>query len=80
MPTPLSQVPLLQPVVLQAVGGDRSVRRRLMELGLVPGITLCVRKVAPMGDPLELGVRGGSLSIRRLEADQLTVELAGGRS
>lgn len=54
--------------VISEVGGDRAFRRRLMELGLVPGTRIVLHKVAPLGDPLELEVRGCRLSIRRREA------------
>ncbi|MSP72981.1 MAG: ferrous iron transport protein A [Myxococcales bacterium] len=54
--------------VIAEVGGDRSFRRRLMELGLVPGTLVTLRQVAPLGDPLEFEVRGCRLSIRRREA------------
>lgn len=57
-------------VVVQ-VGGERLVRRRLMELGLVPGTEVRVVNVAPLGDPLELVVRGCRLSIRRQEAEAI---------
>ncbi len=63
-----------QPVTIRFVGGDRAFRRRLMELGLVPGTRLEIVGVAPLGDPMELLVRGCSLSIRRGEALALTVE------
>jgi len=46
-----------------------------MELGLVPGTSVCISKVAPLGDPIELMVRGGRLSLRRHEAEILQVEL-----
>jgi ferrous iron transport protein A len=55
-------------VTVESVGGERSFRRRLMELGLVPGTHVQVVGVAPLGDPLELLVRGCSLSIRKGEA------------
>ena len=70
---PLHSVPLNTPYTLTSVGGERSFRRRLLELGLVPGTEVWVRKVAPMGDPLELEVRGCRISIRLHEAQQLTV-------
>lgn len=54
--------------VVSAIGGERAFRRRLMELGLVPGTAVVLRQVAPLGDPLELEVRGCRLSIRRREA------------
>ncbi len=53
---------------IEHVGGERSFRRRLMELGLVPGTRVELKAVAPLGDPLELLVRGASLSIRRADA------------
>jgi Fe2+ transport system protein FeoA len=54
--------------VVTEVGGERAFRRRLMEFGLVPGTKVTLRKVAPLGDPLELEVRGCRLSIRKREA------------
>ncbi len=60
-------------VVVKRVGGERAFRRRLMELGLVPGTRVAVNKVAPLGDPLELRARGCTLSIRRAEAESVEV-------
>lgn len=60
-------------VAIEAVDGERSFRRRLLELGLCPGTTIRVTNVAPLGDPLEIEVRGGRLSIRRDEAAQIRV-------
>jgi ferrous iron transport protein A len=59
--------------VVTAIGGGRPVRRRLLELGLVPGTPVRVVGVSPLGDPLELEVRGSRLSIRKKEA--LTIEV-----
>lgn len=53
---------------IERIGGERSFRRRLMELGLVPGTHVELVGVAPLGDPMELLVRGCSLSIRKGEA------------
>jgi ferrous iron transport protein A len=69
----LATVPTATPVVLQQIGGERGFRRRLMELGLVPGTTVEIVRVAPLGDPLELRVRGCNLSIRRQEAELIVV-------
>jgi len=55
------------------VGGQGSYRRRLMELGILPGTDIRLVSIAPLGDPLELLVRGASLSIRRAEAEQVDV-------
>src|SRR5215510_1900101 len=60
--------------IVEKVGGARSFRRRLMELGLIPGIQVEVLRIAPFGDPLELEVRGCNLSIRASEARQVEVE------
>lgn len=59
---------------LLAVDGDRGFRRRLMELGFVPGTPVVLRKRAPLGDPLEFEVRHGRISIRRREAAAIRVE------
>lgn len=75
MTLPLSQIGLHSPAAVRQVGGTRAFRRRLMELGLVPGTEVVITKVAPMGDPLEIAVRGGRLSIRQQEASALMVEV-----
>ncbi len=64
----LAEVAIGTVVVVEEVGGERAFRRRLMELGLLPGTRVEVKGVAPLGDPIELLVRGASLSIRRAEA------------
>jgi Fe2+ transport system protein FeoA len=69
----LSDVPRDRPAVIEAVDGPRAFRRRLMEMGLVPGTEVILRNVAPLGDPLEIEVRFGRLSIRRNEAAQIRV-------
>ncbi len=82
MTTTLAQSPIGAPQILLEVRGERVLRRRLMELGLVPGVTVTVQRIAPLGDPIELHVRGSNLSIRLLEADGLLVRSAtdGGRA
>ncbi|MEI9936457.1 MAG: FeoA family protein [Pseudomonadota bacterium] len=71
----LSQTRIGQIVTVAHVAGEGSFRRRLMELGLIPGTRVEVVGVAPLGDPLELLVRGSSLSIRRAEAEGVSVSL-----
>lgn len=56
-----------------SVAGDRHFRRRLLELGLVPGTFVKIIRLAPLGDPWELEVRGGRISIRREEARRVEV-------
>jgi ferrous iron transport protein A len=70
----LAQARIGQVVTVEHVAGEGAFRRRLMELGLVPGTRVEVIGVAPLGDPLELLVRGGSISIRRAEAEGVSVE------
>jgi Fe2+ transport system protein FeoA len=72
-PMHLADVALGQVVTVQHVGGERAFRRRLMELGLVPGTAVKLVGVAPLGDPLELLIRGCSLSIRGAEARNVVV-------
>jgi ferrous iron transport protein A len=71
----LAQTRVGQVVTVEHVAGEGSFRRRLMELGLVPGTRVEVVGVAPLGDPIELLVRGGSLSIRRAEAQGVAVNV-----
>ena len=59
--------------VVETVGGDRAFRRRLMEMGLVPGTRVRLVKIAPLGDPMEIELRHGRLSIRRHEAALVAV-------
>src|SRR4051812_36671053 len=70
----LSEIPLGRAVTVRAVDGPRAFRRRLLEMGLVPGTQVRVVTVAPLGDPLRIEVRGGQWSIRRAEAAQIEVD------
>jgi ferrous iron transport protein A len=69
----LSQIHVGQLVTVHRIGGERGFRRRLMELGLLPGTKVELHGVAPLGDPVELLVRGCSLSIRKAEAEHIEV-------
>lgn len=60
--------------VVQKVHGDSAVKRRMMDMGITKGTHIFVRKVAPLGDPMELAVRGYELSLRK--ADAACVEIA----
>ncbi len=55
--------------------GEGAVKRRIMDMGLTKGVEIYVRKVAPLGDPMELTVRGYELSIRKADAEMVEVEL-----
>ena len=54
--------------------GEGAVKRRIMDMGITKGIAVTVRKVAPLGDPLELKVRGYELSLRKADAEMIEVE------
>jgi Fe2+ transport system protein FeoA len=73
----LHELPLGAPAIVRSVDCDRLVRRRLFELGLLPGTRLEVIRRAPLGDPLELSLRGYRLSIRAEEARAIGVERVG---
>jgi len=60
--------------VVLAVGGEKNLRRRLLEMGITPRTTVTVKKAAPMGDPIELLLRGYVLSLRLEEAEKITIE------
>lgn len=70
----LAEVALGQSATVREVSGSRAFRRRLLEMGLVPGIRVRVVTVAPLGDPIQIEVRGGQWSIRRGEAAQIAVQ------
>ena len=54
--------------------GEGPVKRRIMDMGITRGVDLQVRKVAPLGDPMELNVRGYELSVRKADAEMIEVE------
>jgi Fe2+ transport system protein FeoA len=69
----LADIPLGKTATIASVDGPRAFRRRLLEMGLVPGVEVRVVTIAPLGDPLRIEVRGGQWSIRRAEAAQIAV-------
>ena len=56
------------------IHGEGAIKRRIMDMGITRGVTLSVRKVAPLGDPMELTVRGYELSLRKADAELIEVE------
>lgn len=68
-------MPIGTVAVICRVGGEASFRRRLLELGLLPGTRVRMLRVAPLGDPMELSARGAKLSIRATEAAEVEVRL-----
>ena len=63
-----------QTVTVTRLGGEGALRRRIMDMGITKGTSVYVRKVAPLGDPVEITVRGYELSIRKDDADNILVE------
>lgn len=61
-------------VTVRKVEGEGAVRRRMMDMGLTRGTEVFVRKVAPLGDPIEVTVRGYELSLRKADAEHILVE------
>ncbi len=69
----LSSIAVGASVTVVRVVGDTQVSKRLMEMGVVPGVTVRVVKTAPFGDPIQIRVRGYSLAVRRNEAESIEV-------
>lgn len=63
-----------QTVRVTRLSGDGPVKRRIMDMGITKGVEIYVRKVAPLGDPIEVTVRGYELSIRKADAEMIEVE------
>lgn len=72
----LDQLNVGKSAVITAVGGQGALRRRLLDMGLTPGTRIMVRKVAPMGDPMELHLRGYELTLRLEDAREIAIEEA----
>ncbi|MCL1930195.1 MAG: ferrous iron transport protein A [Treponema sp.] len=72
----LKDLPVGKSGTVAAVGGEKALRRRLLEMGITPGTTVTVKKAAPMGDPIELLLRGYVLSLRLQDAEKITIEEA----
>ena len=70
----LRQVNIGETVKVVKLHGEGAVKRRIMDMGLTKGVEVFVRKVAPLGDPIEVTVRGYELSLRKADADMIEVE------
>lgn len=70
----LKDVEVGKTVKVKKLRGNSATKRRIMDMGIVKGVEVYVRKVAPLGDPIELTVRGYELSIRKSEAELIDVE------
>lgn len=70
----LKDVSVGQTVKVVKITGTGPVKRRIMDMGITKGVEIFVRKVAPLGDPMELKVRGYELSVRKADAEMIEVE------
>ena len=70
----LKDMKIGETVVVKKLHGDGAVRRRIMDMGITKGVEIYVRKVAPLGDPVEITVRGYELSVRKDDAQCVQVK------
>lgn len=71
----LKEIPCGTTVTVKKLNGEGAVKRRIMDMGITKGATIYIRKVAPLGDPIEITVRGYELSLRRADAENIIVEI-----
>lgn len=71
----LSEFKIGESGIICKVGGEGRLRRRLFDMGVTPGAEVMLRKVAPLGDPLEVTIRGYELSLRKMEAELVVMEV-----
>ena len=70
----LKDVNVGETVKVTKLNGEGAVKRRIMDMGITKGVELYVRKIAPLGDPVEITVRGYELSVRKADAEMIIVE------
>ena len=70
----LREVPVGGKARVVKIYGEGAVKRRIMDMGITKGVEIFVRKVAPLGDPIEITVRGYELSLRKADAESIEVE------
>ena len=70
----LKQAKVGETVTVVKLHGEGAVKRRIMGMGITKGVTVYVRKVAPLGDPIEVNVRGYELSIRKADAEMIEIQ------
>ena len=70
----LKQVKIGDTVKVVKLHGEGAIKRRIMDMGITKGVEVRVRKVAPLGDPIEVTVRGYELSIRKADAEMIEIE------
>ena len=71
----LSEFAIGENGIVKSVGGEGKIKRRLFDMGITPGAEVFLRKKAPLGDPLEVTIRGYELTLRKTEAEFVTMEV-----
>ena len=74
----LGEAKVKSTVIVSKIEGDKAYKRRIMDMGITKGSEIYVRKVAPLGDPVEITVRGYELSLRKADADSIDVTVKEG--
>ena len=69
----LREVPVGKSAMVVKLNGEGPVRRRIMDMGITKGVEIYIRKVAPLGDPFELNLRGYELSLRKADAEMIEI-------
>ena len=70
----LKEIPCGTTVTVKKLNGEGAVKRRIMDMGMTKGTSVIVRKVAPLGDPIEINVRGYELSLRKADAQMIEIQ------
>lgn len=70
----LKEVKIGSKAIVKKLNGEGAIKRRIMDMGITKGVEVTVRKVAPLGDPLGISVRGYELSLRKQDADMIEVQ------
>ena len=70
----LNKVSIGKTVTVKKLSGQGATKRRIMDMGITKGVEIYIRKVAPLGDPVEVTVRGYELSLRKADAEMIEVE------
>ncbi|WP_290771443.1 ferrous iron transport protein A [Anaerofustis sp.] len=71
----LDKLQIGQKAIIKSTGGSKEIRRRLLDIGLIPKTVVLMRKVAPLGDPIEINLRGFELTLRKEDAKKIEVEV-----
>ena len=70
----LKDVKIGEVCTVKKLNGEGAIKRRIMDMGITKGVNIYVRKIAPLGDPIEITVRGYELSLRKADAESIEVE------